>query len=90
MNFKFVILILLFIGILCITINLTQSSYQCPTTKIIYKYVPRTFDEEQREPVYPSDIFKTMFSQQSPWIRSISDLDTQKQEVMNKYFVSQY
>jgi predicted transcriptional regulator YheO len=90
MNFKFVILILLFIGILCVTINLTQSSYQCPTTKIIYKYVPRTFDEEQREPVYPSDIFKTMFSQQSPWIRSISDLDTQKQEVMNKYFVSQY
>ncbi len=90
MAHKFLMIILIFIGILFITISLVQNNVQCPAPKIIYRYMPRTFEEENNEPVYPSDIFKTMFTQQSPWIRSVEDLDAKKQDAVNKYFVSQY
>lgn len=29
--------------------------------KIEYRYIPRTFKEEQEEPVYASDIYSNMF-----------------------------
>jgi hypothetical protein len=40
------------------------------------------------EPVFPSDIFETMFSQPDPWILTLNDLDTRKREDINKYFIS--
>jgi hypothetical protein len=90
MTSKFLMLGLIFLGILFITISLVQNSNKCPEAKIVYRYLPRSFEEEQSEPVYVSDIFKTMFTQQSPWIRSMQDIDTKKQESMNKFFISQY
>ena len=90
MTSKFLMMGLIFLGILCITISLVQNSNKCPEAKIVYRYLPRSFEEEQNEPVYVSDIFKTMFTQQSPWIRSMQDIDTKKQESINKFFISQY
>jgi hypothetical protein len=87
---KSLIIILIFIGILCVTISIVKHEQQCPQNQIIYKYIPRTFDEEQDEPVYVSDIFATMFSQQSPWIKSLTDVDFRRTEAINKYFASQY
>ena len=60
MKFKFIIVILLFVGILCMTVSLTKSSTQCPESKITYRYIPRTFEEEQTEPVFVSEIFEKM------------------------------
>jgi hypothetical protein len=57
---------------------------------IIYRFIPKTFEEEQMYPVYPSDIFETMFSQPSPWIMSIREYDRRKQENINQYFINQY
>ena len=79
----------MFIGIFFVSISIAKKSNQCPPEKIIYKYIPRTFEEEQNEPVYVSDIFSDMFSQPSPWMVSISNIDRRKQEEINKYFVSQ-
>lgn len=72
------------------TVAIVKNNQQCPPPKTIYKYIPRTFEEEQNEPVYASDIFITMFSQPSPWIKSLNDMDFRKREAINKYFVSQY
>lgn len=77
-------------GIISMTISITRNVSKCPEQKIIYKYIPRTFEEEQDEPVYVSDIFQTMFSQSSPWVISMNAIDTRKNEEINKYFVSQY
>lgn len=71
-------------------VSITKNTNQCPAEKIIYRYIPRTFDEEQGEPVYVSDIFKTMFTQDSPWVRSANTYDARKLEEANKYFISQY
>lgn len=86
---KYILLALFFLGIIFIVINITVVKKECPKPQIIYRYVPRTFEEEQNEPVLISDIFKTMFTQQSPWIGNMNDLDTRKKEAINKYFISQ-
>ena len=83
-------LIIIFFGILSIAISITKTTSGCPKEKIIYRYIPRSFKEEQEEPVYVSDIFETMFTQSSPWVRSVSSFDDRKAEAINKYFISQY
>lgn len=91
MNTKTTIILLIFFGMLLLLLNSYNKTQQnCPAPQTIYKYLPRTFDEEQNEPVYPSDIFKTMFSQQSPWVRSIDALDIKRSDMINNFFVSQY
>jgi len=84
-----ILMILIFLGILLITISITRNEVECPKERVIYKYLPRTFEEEQNEPVYVSDIFRAMFTQPSPWIGSINDIDTSKRESINKFFISQ-
>ena len=67
---------------------MTRASIETPKEKIVYRYIPRTFEEEQNEPVMISDIFKTMFSQPEPWIGNINDVDNRKKEGINKYYIS--
>lgn len=90
MKDKLLVIVLLFVGILFIIVGLIKNNEKCPEEKIIYRYVPKNFEEEQNEPVYPSDIFRTMFTQQSPWIRSVEALDGKKSESINSFFISQY
>jgi hypothetical protein len=91
MEIKNSILVLLLIGITLIFINLYKQQNTCQDTQpqIIYKYIPRTLEEEQDDPLYPSDIFKKMFTEQTPWIISINGYDSVKNENINKYFISQ-
>lgn len=71
--YKSIILLIIFIGILFVTIETVKiyvaSLKEQP--KVEYRYIPRTFDEEQLEPVYVSEIFSNLFSQSSPWIMSV-------------------
>jgi len=91
MKYKIIILLILFIGTVLITIDVTKikSDLSRKVPKVIYRYIPRTFEEEQEDPVPVSDVFSTMFSQPSPWVGSIRTYDRRKQEKINKYFVSQ-
>ena len=89
--YKAIILIIIFFGILLVAIEVVriQVGLQEKKPEIEYRYIPRTFEEEQSDPVYVSEIFETMFSQPSPWILSIRDYDQRKQEKINQYFVTQ-
>jgi hypothetical protein len=86
---KTISILFVFIGIILIIIDLMRENRVCPKEKIVYKYIPKTFEEEQQEPVYVSDIFKTMFSLPSPWIVSINENKKAKEENINNFFVSQ-
>lgn len=89
MNKGILILFLIF-GVILIIIELTRVDRQCPKQKIIYRYIPRTFDEEQDEPVYVTDIFKTMFTQpDSAWVKGVQSYDFRKKEAVNKFYISQ-
>lgn len=85
------------IGIFCLIIGFIilyvdqyyRYKYNLLPKKVIeYRYLPRSPTEDINEPVFPSDIFETMFSQPDPWILSINDLDTRKRDKINKFFIS--
>jgi len=83
-------LIMLIIGIILIIVYYFSNNIigNCEP-QIVYKYIPRTLEEEETQPIYVSQIFKTMFTQPSVWINSIQDDYFRKQEDINKYFISQ-
>ena len=95
MNKNQISFILIFVGFILIYVDLfLRYKKNSDNTKIrervIYKYVPRTMREEWDQPVFPSDIFETMFSQQSTWINSFNDYDSRaKKREVNQYFISQ-
>lgn len=76
-------------GFICITINLVKLNMPIPETKIIYRYIPKTFEEQQQNQPLVSDLFKSMFTEQTPWVNSVMDYDRRKTEAINKYYVSQ-
>lgn len=84
-------IILFIIGLIFLTIYF-MSRYEVSKCdkKIIYKYLPRTLEEEETEPIFVSQIFSPMFTQPSVWIDSIYEDDKRKTETLNKYFISQY
>ena len=86
---KNILILFMFVGVLFITINLVKTEQTCPQNKIIYRYIPRTLDEEQESPAYSTDIFRTMFSQPSPWINSIDNMVIKKRENINQFFINQ-
>jgi hypothetical protein len=81
---------IIIIGIVSVTISITQIAGLNSKQQTIYRYIPRTFEEEQLEPVWVTDIFKTMFTQQSPWVKSVYDIDVRQGEKINAYYINQY
>ena len=85
---KGVFIIILMIGIILFCLYFLNSNMDKTQPKIIYKYIPRTLQEEEESPIYVSEIFKTMFSQPSSWIDSQNEDTIRRQENLNKYFIS--
>lgn len=72
MELKNIIMMLIFVVSIMLVYEMTRINTlnKCPKPVIEYRYMPRTFKEEQDEPVPMDDIFKTMFSNISPWMMS--------------------
>ena len=87
---KNILILFIFVGILFIAIDLVKTEKECPQNKVIYRYIPRTLDEEQESPAFATDIFRTMFSQPSPWINSIDNMILTKNENINQFFINQF
>lgn len=84
-----IILILILISVIFISVNVTKLNFKCPSKEIVYKYVPKKTLDAQFEDNYASDLFKSMFTQTSPWVNSLLDYDREKTENINKYFINQ-
>lgn len=86
-----VIKLMFLITFIMLTVSLVISYNKCPVPQVVYKYIPRTFNEEQSNPVPLNDIFYEMFNNQTPWAGSV-DVESRKSQIgesLNKYFVSQ-
>lgn len=84
-------IIMCIVGLILLTVffmSKAEISEKCDQ-KIIYKYLPRTLEEEETEPVYVTQIFKTMFTQPSVWIDSTYQDTIRRTEQINKYFITQ-
>jgi len=89
MNFRIFLFIIFVVGIIMVILDISRSYYKCPKNRTIYKFIPRTFKEEQENPADVYDIFESMFSQPSPWVGTFGAYDERKAEEINKYFISQ-
>lgn len=59
----------LYVGILMIFTGYSkQLSDVTPEPIIEYRYIPRTFEQEQENPVKVSQLFSSMFTDQSIWM----------------------
>lgn len=87
--YRTILMILIVIAAFSITISITKTDATCPSNQVVYRYIPRTLEEEMDDPVYISDIFNTMFTQPSPWINNVDNDMDRKKESVNKYFISQ-
>ena len=88
MRYRGLTVFFLIIALYFISVSIIKESYTCDQ-KIIYKYIPRTFEEDQNQPILPSQIFKKMFDKPSPWVDSIGTYDRKNQDKINQYFISQ-
>ena len=62
---RLLVLVLLVIGVTLVINGYMKQNMVCGAPRIVYKYMPRTFEEEQLNPVKPSDLFSKMFSEPS-------------------------
>lgn len=63
---KVLILLLLLIGVIFISIGYIKTNQFCPPSKIEYRYIPRTFEQEQNNQVPLMAIHGKMFTDVSP------------------------
>lgn len=89
---RLLLFVLLFTGTALVLVGVLKSQQHCPPAKIEYRWVPRTFVEEQESPVPVTDIFASMFYESSPFINTESSKllppPTQMRDI-NKFFISQ-
>ena len=70
-NLKFIIVLLLFGSSILFTIGITSSNRKDVKT-VEYKFIPRSFKEEQDNPVPLMDIYYSLFNKPSPWISNFT------------------
>lgn len=60
-----------FIGLLITVVEFTKmfAKPTCPPPQIQYRFVPRSFREEQENPSMPSEVFDGMFKNPTPWVK---------------------
>jgi hypothetical protein len=71
---KSIVLILALIGIILLAVGYVKSNLQCPPAKIEYRYISKTFEDEQdvQKPILSSSLMYNMFEKDSPWIQNNS------------------
>ena len=65
--------LLLIIGVILITMGYTRMYYAKDNSKVIYRYIPRTFQEDQENQPALSDLFGSMFESAEPWTGDFYD-----------------
>lgn len=80
-----ILFIIAIIALIFIIIDLVKTYCKCPET--IYRFIPRTFKEEQESPVPIDHLFKTMFEYPSPWVHTFDIHKSRK--YINDDFISQ-
>ena len=68
MVLNFIINLAFFVGIGLLIIGIAKKQSDRPQKIIEYRYIPRTFKEEQESPIRPSQIFGNMFNKPTVWV----------------------
>jgi hypothetical protein len=85
-------LFLLFVGFAILLIGYMHQIQDAPKPIVEYRYVPRTFEEEQNDPPILTDVFKTMFDGQQPYMYGLGPEPVPKidKSKVYQYNIAQY
>ena len=67
---KSLVIILLLVSVIFIAIGYIKSNQKCPPPIVEFRYIPKTFKEEQSTAVPILSLYGSMFKNPSPWIKS--------------------
>jgi len=62
-----IVILFLLVGICLVVIGYVKSNQNCPPPVVEFRYVPRTFEEEQNLPRPLLSIFGQMFNSDDAW-----------------------
>lgn len=65
---KLLVIVLFVIGITLVLNGYYRNTMQCPSERIVYRYIPKSFAQEQLDSVKVSDIFQPMFRDADPGV----------------------
>ena len=65
---KSIVILLFIIGVIMILVGYTRQYSICPNPKIEYRYIPRTFYDEQLTNQNILKQFSSMFQDENPWV----------------------
>jgi hypothetical protein len=86
---KSIILVLTFFGVISVVVGYVNQLKKCPPPSIEYRYIPRTFEEDQENPVKISELYNSMFVEPTPWLHGMTLSSGVKNAELNRYYVSQ-
>ena len=66
---KSIVILLFMVGVIMILVGYTRQYSICPNPRIEYRYIPRTFYDEQLSSQNVLKQFSSMFEEQNPWIK---------------------
>jgi len=66
-SLKSVSFFLLFTGLVLISVGYVRSQSSTPPPRVEFRYVPRTFEQEQDVPIPVLSVFGKMFGDRDPW-----------------------
>lgn len=78
---KSIIILLFLIGVSMVLVGYTRQYSICPNPRIEYRYIPRTFYDEQLSNENVLKQFSSMFEDTNPWIK---DRNIKKTETIDK------
>lgn len=84
---KSVVILLLLIGIILVAVGYVKSNQSCPPPVVEFRYVPKSFEQEQDVPTPVLSLFGKMFENSSPWMTTqgyTSNWNERKIENVNK------
>lgn len=68
---KSIVFLLMLVGFVFIVIGFVKTNQQCPPPIVQFRYIPKTFNEEQSVQTPLTSIFGTMFDKSSPWQEAV-------------------
>ncbi len=65
---KVLITLILIIGFIFLILGYIYQLQKCPPPRIEYKYIPRTFEESQDNPIHVSLLYEDIFKEPDIWV----------------------
>ena len=79
-----IVILFLLVGIILLAVGYIKSNQSCPPPVVEFRYVPRSFEQEQDVPQPVLSIFGSMFSDDSAWMQTQGYADKYNQRQLNE------